>query len=98
VSTQIRQLDQYELNKLLNTFYFMEDYAKMKQSLRDFPSTVYLVDVDTVIVVSNREEITDWLIEYMDGRYLTDDDLGFFFFKEYTDALHFYLTWGTRFV
>jgi hypothetical protein len=82
----------------VHEYYDITTWAQIEYCLRDFPSPFYVVEIpNTAKTNYNRHVVLlRWLNEQDDhcGNYMADAANGFFYFKEYTDALNFYLTFG----
>jgi len=78
--------------------YNPTNWGQVEYCLTDFPSPFYVVDIPQVAKTNyNRFHVLlQWLNEQDDcgGNYIADAANGFFYFKDYSEALNFYLTFG----
>jgi hypothetical protein len=78
--------------------YDVTTWAQIEYCLHDFPTPFYVVEIPASPKISYNQRVTllRWLNENDDhgGNYVADIANGFFYFKEYIDALNLYLTFG----
>jgi hypothetical protein len=78
--------------------YNPANWGQVEYCLTDFPSPFYVVEIPQVAKTNyNRFHVLlQWLNEQDDcgGNYIADAANGFFYFKDYSEALNFYLTFG----